>query len=266
MRLLYMSNHAPSVELSDVGYEYPNGLRALDAVDLTVRAGEIVALVGPSGCGKSTLLSLISGLIEPTAGAIRVHGEDGKKRLGRFSLMPQKDLLLPWRSALGNASLLLEAAGVSRTLARGQALAMLKQLRLDEFAEASPRSLSGGMRQRIALIRTFLPGRDVLLDEPFGALDAITRAALQEWLQGLHAVTPRSILLVTHDVEEAVLLGDRVYLMSSRPGRIIFEQEIPLERPRTISLTGKPEFTRLKSALLDRLRSALRLGGEPWAA
>ena len=255
------------VELASVGYRYPTGLQAIDNVSLTIGQAEIVALVGPSGCGKSTLLNLITGLREPTSGEIRVEGQDATPRLGRFSYMPQRDLLLPWRTALDNAGLLLEVRGARRGEARARAMAMLEQFELAEFARSLPGDLSGGMRQRVALIRTFLPGRDVLLDEPFGALDAITRADLQEWLLGLHAATGPSIFLVTHDIEEAVFLADRVYLMSPRPGRMISERPIDLPRPRTATITTTAEFSDIKADLRQQLRAAMQsTRAETWAA
>jgi ABC-type nitrate/sulfonate/bicarbonate transport system ATPase subunit len=251
-----MDRSAPVLSLLSVEYRYDNGLLALDDVDLHVGAGEIVALVGPSGSGKSTLLNIVAGLRRPTAGRVLVRNEHLANRLGRFSYMPQRDLLLPWRSALDNAGLTLEVQGVSRSEARSRAMTMLGEFGLAGFAGSTPRELSGGMRQRIALVRTFLSDQDVLLDEPFGALDAITRGDLQEWLLKLHAVTPRSVLLVTHDLEEAVFLADRVYLLSSRPGRILTELRVDLPRPRSLEITTTHEFAALKHALLVTLRSS----------
>ncbi len=175
-------------------------------------------------------------------------------RLGHFSYMPQRDLLLPWRSALDNAALTVQVQGASRSEGRASARAMLEELGLAGFAGSRPSELSGGMRQRIALIRTFLPAQDVLLDEPFGALDAITRGELQEWLLKLHGVAPRSVLLVTHDLEEAVFLADRVYILSPRPGRILTELRVDLPRPRTLDITATAEFSALKYALMLTLR------------
>jgi ABC-type nitrate/sulfonate/bicarbonate transport system ATPase subunit len=207
---------------------------ALEGLDLAVSPGEVLGVVGPSGCGKSTLLELIAGLQEPDEGTVEVGGTtDAAARLKACTLMPQRDLLLPWRDALGNASLALEAQGVGGRAARSQAAPLFERFGLAEFEQARPAALSGGMRQRVAFIRTLLPGRPVLLlDEPFAALDAITRAEMQQWLANALAEEPRTVVLVTHDVEEALFLSDRVVVLSPRPGRVVAELDVPLPRPR----------------------------------
>jgi NitT/TauT family transport system ATP-binding protein len=197
----------------------------LQSVSLEVAAGETVGLVGRSGCGKSTLLRVIAGLEAPDEGRVAVGGaEDERGRLERCALMPQADLLMPWRDALGNASLPLENAGVKRGEARAQAAALFAELGLSGFERARSWELSGGMRQRVAFARALLAGKPVLLlDEPFGALDAITRSEMQEWLAGaLHAL-PRTAVLVTHDLDEALRLCDRVAVLTARPGRVACE-------------------------------------------
>jgi NitT/TauT family transport system ATP-binding protein len=197
---------------------------ALDGVDLSVAAGELVAVVGPSGCGKSTLLELVCGLSAPDAGVVSAPPA---------ALMPQRDALLPWLSALDNAALARRVAGQSGRAARAAAHAHFAAFGLEGFERARPAALSGGMRQRVAFLRTLLAGRPLLcLDEPFAALDALTRAQAQTWLAEALAREPRTVLLVTHDVEEAVLLADRVVLLSSRPGRVVSVLEVPLARPR----------------------------------
>jgi len=197
---------------------------ALDDVSLRVEPGEVVVVVGPSGCGKSTLLELVCGLIEPDAG--RVMGPPAV-------LMPQRDLLLPWLSALDNAALALRIGGSSREDARRQARPLFERLGLGGFETARPHELSGGMRQRVAFARTLLSGKPVLcLDEPFGALDALTRADLQSWLAEALAAEPRAVLLVTHDVEEAAVLADRIVILSPRPGRVVDEVALTTPRPR----------------------------------
>jgi NitT/TauT family transport system ATP-binding protein len=169
--------------------------------------------------------------------------------------MPQRDLLLPWRSALDNAALALECAGVGRREARRRAEPVFERLGLGEFARALPRELSGGMRQRVAFLRTLLAGRPVLLlDEPFAALDALTRGDVQEWLAGVLAAEPRTVVLVTHDVDEALLLTDRVLVMSPRPGRVVAELEVDLPRPRPRRATlARPEFAELRDRALEAL-------------
>jgi ABC-type nitrate/sulfonate/bicarbonate transport system ATPase subunit len=222
---------------------------ALDGVDLSVRAGEVVAVVGPSGCGKSTLLELFAGLQSPDAGRIEGGG------LEACAFMPQRDLLLPWRDGLANAALALECKGVRRGDARRQAAPLFERFGLAEFERSYPRELSGGMRQRVAFLRTLLAGRPVLLlDEPFAALDSITRASMQEWLADALAAEPRTVVLVTHDVEEALFLADRVAVMSPRPGRIVAELAVPVERPRGRRETvTSPAFAELKEHALEAL-------------
>jgi NitT/TauT family transport system ATP-binding protein len=197
---------------------------ALDGVDLAVAAGEVVAVVGPSGCGKSTLLELVCGLAQPDAGTVSAPPA---------ALMPQRDALLPWLSALDNAALARRVAGDSRAAARAAAHEHFAAFGLEGFERSRPAALSGGMRQRVAFLRTLLARRPLLcLDEPFAALDALTRAQAQTWLAEALAREPSTVLLVTHDVEEAVLLADRVVLLSPRPGRVVTELEVPLARPR----------------------------------
>ena len=197
---------------------------ALRGITLAVAAGEFVAVVGPSGCGKSTLLELVCGLQAPDAG--RIHA-------GPAALMPQRDALLPWLSALDNAGLALRVAGVGRAEARRRAHEHFAAFGLEGFERARPAALSGGMRQRVAFLRTLLAGRPVLcLDEPFGALDALTRLQMQRWLADALAQEPRTVLLVTHDVEEAVLLADRIVLLTPRPGTVAEVLEVDVARPR----------------------------------
>jgi NitT/TauT family transport system ATP-binding protein len=197
---------------------------ALDGVDLRAAAGEVVAVVGPSGCGKSTLLELVCGLSEADAGTVSSPPA---------ALMPQRDALLPWLSALDNAALARRVAGDSRAVARAKAHEHFAAFGLEGFERARPRELSGGMRQRVAFLRTLLAGRPVLcLDEPFAALDALTRGQAQGWLGDALAREPRTVLLVTHDAEEAVLLADRVVVMSARPGRVVETIDVALPRPR----------------------------------
>ena len=199
-------------------------VEALRGIDLRARPGEVVAVVGASGCGKSTLLELICGLQRPDAGTVRADPA---------VLMPQRDLLLPWASALDNAALALRASGMARAQARERARPWFQRLGLAGFEQARPAQLSGGMRQRVAFVRTLLAGKPVLaLDEPFAALDAITRQETQAWLAHALAEVPRTVVLVTHDMEEAVLLADQVVVLSPRPGRVVATLPVDLPRPR----------------------------------
>ncbi|MDQ3549645.1 MAG: ABC transporter ATP-binding protein [Chloroflexota bacterium] len=239
-----------------------DAVEAVRDVNLDVGRGELVALVGPSGCGKSTLLAAIAGLLQPDEGEIWLDGALAPNRLGRVALMPQRDALLPWRSVLDNVVLGLEVAGVDKREARERAWALLPRFGLAGFGDHYPSALSGGMRQRAAFLRTVLAEREVLLlDEPFGALDALTRRSMQEWLLDLWDELGRSILLVTHDVEEALLLADRVAVMTARPGRIKLVEPVHLPRPRTPAMVSAPAFVAQKAALLETLHDEVSLVG-----
>ncbi len=199
-------------------------VQALRDLSLRVPSGETVAVVGASGCGKTTLLELLCGLQQPDSGTVTS---------GAAALMPQRDLLLPWLSAVDNAAVALRVQGVARQRARDEVRPWFERFGLGGFEAARPYELSGGMRQRVAFLRTLLAGKPVLaLDEPFAALDAITRAEMQGWLSRILEAEQRTIVLVTHDVEEAVLLGDRVLVMSPRPGRFVADLAVALSRPR----------------------------------
>jgi ABC-type nitrate/sulfonate/bicarbonate transport system ATPase subunit len=227
------------------------GRRVLDGLTVQVPAQGRVGIVGRSGAGKSTLLSLVAGLDDPDGGQLAVDGETAaRERLARCALMPQRDCLLPWRTALDNATLALENAGVPRDEARLRAAPLFARLGLAGAERLRPAKLSSGMRQRVAFLRTLLADKPVLLlDEPFGALDAITRAELQEWLGDALAAEPRTVLLVTHDVEEALLLCDRVLVLAG--GRVAAELDVDVQRegPRREVVTS-PVFTRLRELAL----------------
>jgi NitT/TauT family transport system ATP-binding protein len=197
---------------------------ALDGISLLAAPGEVVAVVGPSGCGKTTLLELICGLQQPDSGAVVADPA---------ALMPQRDLLLPWLGAIDNAALALRTRGMARDRAREVVRPWLGRFGLGDFERTRPAELSGGMRQRVAFLRTLLAGKPVLaLDEPFASLDALTRMPMQGWLEHVLEEEPRTVVLVTHDVEEAVVLADLVVVMSPRPGRAVAEIPVAVARPR----------------------------------
>jgi ABC-type nitrate/sulfonate/bicarbonate transport system ATPase subunit len=229
-----------AIELAGVGHVFGE-LEVIERLGLRVGEHEVLGLVGPSGCGKSTLLELIAGLRSPTRGSIRIDGESADaERLGRCAYLPQRDLLLPWLTAIDNASLALRNRGASRTHARAWAHPLFERFGLAGFEGARPHELSGGMRQRVAFLRTLLAGKPVLLlDEPFAALDAITRTEMQEWLATALAGEPRTAVLVSHDVEEALYLCDRVVVLSARPAAALAELSAPapraLPRPEVVT-------------------------------
>jgi ABC-type nitrate/sulfonate/bicarbonate transport system ATPase subunit len=255
-------------------------LRSLREIDLEVGDGEVVALVGPSGCGKSTLLEIVCGLREPSGGEIAVSdgatdgggsgrpaSTDAAGRLARCAYMPQRDLLLPWFSALDNAALALRNRGAGKAEARRDAGALFERFGLAGFEGARPQELSGGMRQRVAFLRTLVAGKPVLaLDEPFASLDAISRAEMQEWLAGALRAEARTVLLVSHDIEESLYLADRVVVLSARPGRIVGELRAP--DPRAADRDGAvtdAAFVAAREAALRALHAGARSGADPSA-
>jgi ABC-type nitrate/sulfonate/bicarbonate transport system ATPase subunit len=244
----------PDAVLLESAVRVLGGRRVLHGVDLRAAPQERVGIVGRSGAGKSTLLSLVAGLDEADAGRVAVAGETAAaRRLARCALMPQRDCLLPWRTALDNAALALENAELRRAEARRRAAPLFERLGLGGSERLRPAKLSGGMRQRVAFLRTLLADKPVLLlDEPFGALDAITRAELQEWLAGALAAEPRTVLLVTHDVEEALLLCDRVLVLVC--GRVAAELPVgvPRQGPRQEIVTSAA-FLELRERALEAI-------------
>jgi NitT/TauT family transport system ATP-binding protein len=240
-----------AVRLTDVSKRYGDGSRAvlaLDKVSLTVGEGEFACLIGASGCGKSTLLSLVAGLDAPTTGEMTVGGR-------RVAMMFQEPGLLPWLTAAGNVELALRARGVPKTDRRDRTGELLQTVRLAEFGGKRPHELSGGMRQRVALARALAQDADVLLmDEPFGALDAMTRDLLHDELDRICAQQALTVLFVTHNVREAVRLGDRVVVLSSRPGRVIGEYAVPGEWSRAIDSARNAE---LAGTITERLREEM---------
>jgi ABC-type nitrate/sulfonate/bicarbonate transport system ATPase subunit len=224
---------------------------ALEDISFIVMPGEFVTIIGVSGSGKSTIFNLCVGLLQPDEGEILIDGERPENRAGLVGYMPQHDLLLPWRSILNNVIIPLEIKGTSRKEARKRALEMLPHFGLETFENEYPSALSGGMRQRAALLRTWLTGRSTLcLDEPFGALDALTRKELQNWLLRVWEEFERTVMFITHDVDEAVYLADRVIVLSGRPGKIKRELKIDLPRPRRQRMIAEPVFGELVRELL----------------
>lgn len=237
------------IELAGINKSYvtsTGSLPVLDNISLQVAEQQFVSILGPSGCGKSTIFNIICGLENADSGKILLSGE--------LSYMPQKDLLLPWRKIIDNVILPLQIAGVNGQVARQRAVELLDIFGLKGFEHRYPSELSGGMRQRAALMRTILAEKDILLlDEPFGALDAITRFNMQTWLLDVWHRFQRTILFITHDVEEAIYLSDKIYVMSQRPSGIKLAVDIPLSRPRHPELVTSPEFVEIKKSVLKAL-------------
>ncbi|MBE3596437.1 MAG: ABC transporter ATP-binding protein [Hydrogenibacillus sp.] len=236
----------------------PEAVPVLRRISLSVQEGQFVALVGPSGAGKSTLLNIIAGLLPPDDGEVRLQGERIDGRPGRVAYMMQDDLLFPWQAVREHVALPLLVRGVPRGEALRRAEAILHDFGLLGFADRYPAALSGGMRQRAALARAYLQGSPLLLlDEPFGRLDAITRSALQEWLEGVWSRERRTILMVTHDVEEALYLADRVVVLSPRPAEVAGVVDVPFARPRRRGLRADPAFVQLRAKLTEQLVGAV---------
>jgi ABC-type nitrate/sulfonate/bicarbonate transport system ATPase subunit len=252
-----MSPSAAKLHVDHVSmtFKTPAGsFAALAPVTLSIPQGRFVSLIGPSGCGKSTIFNIIAGLLEPTGGQVLIDGVDATGTIGRVGYMLQKDLLLPWRTVLDNVVLGMEIQRVPLRAARERALPLLRRYGLSGFEYLYPAALSGGMRQRAALLRTLLFDTDlILLDEPFGALDAQTKLQMQEWLMALWSDFGKTVLFVTHDVEEAIYLSDELHVMGTRPGRIIATIPVHLPRPRLRTSALTPEFLQIKERCLNLL-------------
>jgi ABC-type nitrate/sulfonate/bicarbonate transport system ATPase subunit len=250
---------ASRLEGRHISRRFATGKQSVEALnDVTVAAGtgEIVSILVPSGSGKSTLLYILAGLLTPDRGEVVIGGEPVATPIGRTALMPQRDLLMPWKTVLDNVTVGMRLRGLSQREARTEALRLFARFGLEGFESVYPRVLSGGMRQRAALLRTVLTGRDILLlDEPLGALDAITRMEMQSWLLDVQASFHTTMILVTHDVDEALYLSDRVYVLSGRPGRVVATHPIPFSHPRPHDDTvTSPRFAGLKREILHQLR------------
>ncbi len=254
-----MSNQAiPKLQIQNVGKRFDN-VEALTPVSLDVAANEFVCIVGASGCGKSTLFNIVSGLLSPTQGSVLLDGTEIANRPGQVGYMLQKDLLLPWRTVLQNIVLGPALRGKLKQEDYDRAAALATHYGLGNFLHAYPHALSGGMRQRVALMRTLTAGNDtLLLDEPFGALDYQTRVSMQSWLLDVWREMQRTIIFVTHDVDEAIFLADRVVVMTPRPGRIHSILPINLARPRTPATLSDPAFMAVKRQIMEVLHPASR--------
>ncbi len=227
---------------------------ALSPTTLDIAEGSFVAIVGPSGCGKSTLFNVIAGLLAPDAGAVLLSQRDVTGTTGHVGYMLQKDLLVPWRTVEDNITMAKRLTGRVTTEDRSEARRMARAYGLGEFLRHYPSALSGGMRQRVAFMRTLMTHqRLLLLDEPFGALDAQTRLEMQQWLLQVWRDAERTVLFITHDVDESIFLADRVIVMSPRPGRVVADFANPLARPRTLEMLTEPDFIALKGQIMHLL-------------
>jgi ABC-type nitrate/sulfonate/bicarbonate transport system ATPase subunit len=235
---------------------------ALTSTSLAIGSGEFVSVVGPSGCGKSTIFNIIAGVLEPSSGTVMIDGKDVTGSAGHVGYMLQKDLLLPWRTVIDNIVLGAIMKGGATSAQRREGAALARRYGLGDFINHYPAALSGGMRQRVALMRTLAMHHDVmLLDEPFGALDSQTRLSMQQWLLDVWAEQQRTIVFVTHDIDEAIFLADRVMVMSPRPGRIQETLTVPIERPRPMSCLTSKTFSELKGRILELIFADAEIGG-----
>lgn len=239
-----------------VSFTYPGAdARILEELSFTVQDGEFVSILGASGCGKSTLFRLLNGLERIESGSIEIDGKSISTLKNYSSCMPQKDLLMPWRTVEKNVMLPMEIQKVDKAKRQRRCTDMLRRVELAEYAKKYPRELSGGMRQRVSFARTLCAGANLLLlDEPFSALDSITRINLQEWLLKQWAKFSRTVLFITHDVEEAIFLSQKIYVITERPIRHVEVIDVPLSYPRSRDMLLEPEIMCLKEQLIRQLR------------
>ena len=227
----------------------------LHDISVALSEREFVSIVGPSGCGKSTLFNIIAGLVEPESGDVLIDGLSHRGKSGRVSYMHQKDLLLPWKTILDNVCIPLILKGGSKADSNEKALGYFELFGLKGFEKKYPHQLSGGMKQRAALLRTYLFSDDIiLLDEPFGGLDAITKRKMQAWLLEVLENLNASVFFITHDIEEAILLSDRIYVLSERPASIAMEIGVDMERPRDADIVTSQKFNEIRKQILELLR------------
>lgn len=248
-----------ALQFKNVSFHYENELGKvpiLQNLHLSIKEGEFVSIIGQSGSGKSTLFKLITGLEQPTQGDISLQNQLAFHRLGEVGYMPQQDLLLPWRTIAENASLPLEIKGMKKRQAHRKVLELLEEFGLKGVEDKFPNELSGGMRQRVSFLRTILSGsRVLLLDEPFSALDAITKLTLQEWLLAQWEKRKETILFITHDVNEALFLSDRIFILTETPTCKLEEVSVPLGRPRTLKDLNETKLIGIKEDLINQIRA-----------
>jgi len=249
---------APALEVRGIRKAFRERRRevhVLEELSLRVLPGEFVSIIGPSGSGKSTLFHIIGGLIAPDAGQVLMEGREITGEKGRIAYMPQQPALFPWRTIEDNVLLPEELRGTSKASARVHARTWMERAGLGGFEQAYPHTLSGGMQQRAAFLRALMSPQEVMcLDEPFSALDALTRSDMQRWLLDIWEDTRRSVLMITHHIEEALLLSDSIYILSARPGSVLKRVEVPFARPRREDLLLDPSFIELKSEISAVLR------------
>mgnify|MGYP001071503901 CR=1 FL=1 len=229
-------------------------LHTLDGISLSLDENQFVSILGPSGCGKSTLFNIIAGLLNPDEGSVIIDGENYTNKTGKVSYMHQKDLLLPWKNVLENVTVPLILKGKGKEKAKKKALKYFHSFGLEGFEKSYPNQLSGGMRQRASLLRTYLFSEDImLLDEPFGGLDAITKGKMQYWLLEVFRALKASILFITHDIDEAIFLSDKIYVLSERPASVKEKFKVNIPRPRKEDIFTNSEFIKIKKEILSLL-------------
>ncbi|KMT22028.1 ABC transporter ATP-binding protein [Clostridium cylindrosporum] len=249
------------LNFSDVTFKYKSEeFNLIEKLNLNINNGEFVSIIGPSGCGKSTLFRLITKLEKASNGEIIINNQDVEGRKDSVGYMPQRDLLIPWRTILENACLPLEIKGVPKKEAISRGREYLKIFKLEDCENKYPRELSGGMRQRVSFLRTLLTGSNLLLlDEPFSALDAITKVTLQEWLQEQWIKLKKTIIFITHDVEEAMFLSSRIFVVTDKPISKLKEIEIPLDYPRNRHMLAREDLVKIKEQLIDELKQKVKI-------
>ncbi|OKL36076.1 ABC transporter ATP-binding protein [Domibacillus mangrovi] len=250
----------PVLEFRNVSFSYGGEKSILDHLDITIYDREFITVIGASGSGKSTLFRLITGLEIQSEGTILINGENHRNRHGKVGYMPQQDLLMPWRTVMDNAALPLELSGISKKDAQKHVLPLLDEFGLTGVENKFPGELSGGMKQRVSFLRSILTGSNVLLlDEPFSALDAITRLSMQEWLLEQWEKREKTILFITHDVNEALFLSDRIFVFQEAPVHKLQEVVVPLGRPRSLRDLNDPAILKWKDELIEQLRKGVSI-------